>query len=288
MTARTVGVAASELLTTTASLFRRLTVILQEATLLFSLSGLLVGMLVGMTGVGGGSLMAPLLIVGFGLHPESAVGTDLLYASATKSAGTTMHTIVGSVDWRLVRRLAFGSIPAAAITVAVLWNMGPASPAAASLIRFVLGIVLWFTAMTFFFRETLLRRRRSRLSGIASERTVLLTVLTGVVLGVVVSIASVGAGALGVSALSALYPRLPIAKVVGSDIAHAVPLTLVAGFGHSLFGSPNWLMLGSLLLGSIPGILIGSYFANRTAEVLVRYVLAVVLLAASIRLVLGA
>jgi uncharacterized protein len=241
-----------------------------------------------MTGVGGGSLMTPLLIVCFGLHPEAAVGTDLLYASATRSAGTTMHGVIGSVDWRLVRRLAFGSIPAAAITVAALWNIGPESPAAAGLIRFVLGIVLWFTAMTVFFRGALLRQRRPCLSCIAVERTVWLTVLTGAVLGVVVSIASVGAGALGVVALSALYPRLPIGKVVGSDTALAVPLTLVAGFGHSLFGSPNWLMLGSLLLGSIPGILLGSYFANRTAEIQVRYVLAAVLLVVGARLVIGA
>src|SRR5262245_34632539 len=199
----------------------------QSINLLYSLSGLSVGMLVGMTGVGGGSLMTPLLILLFVIHPETAVGTDLLYASATKGVGTTVHSIARSVDWRVVSRLALGSIPATVVTIYALGLIGPASAATSSLITIVLGAALSLTAFALLFRNAIVRFYSSRVGEIGDKRTVTATIITGVVLGTLVSISSVGAGALGVTALLLLYPKLPMVRIVGSDIAHAVPLTLV-------------------------------------------------------------
>jgi len=250
----------------------------------YSLSGLFVGMLVGMTGVGGGSLMTPLLILLFGIHPETAVGTDLLYASATKGVGTTVHSIARSVDWRVVKRLALGSIPATVVTIYGLFLLGPASPEASALITLILGAALFFTAFALLFRNAIVRLYSARFGEIGAQRTAAATVITGIVLGTLVTISSVGAGALGVTALLLLYPKLPMVRIVGSDIAHAVPLTLVSGLGHWLLGSLNWFLLGSLLVGSIPGIVIGSYIATRVSEDLLRILLAVVLAVVATRL----
>src|SRR5258705_3538473 len=244
---------------------------------LYSLSGLFVGMLVGMTGVGGGSLMTPLLILLFGIHPETAVGTDLLYASATKGVGTTVHSIARSVDWRVVKRLALGSIPATAVTIYGLLLLGHASPEPSALITLVLGLALFFTAFALLFRNAIVRLYTARFGEIGAQRTASATIVTGIVLGTLVSISSVGAGALGVTALLLLYPKLPMVRIVGSDIAHAVPLTLVAGIGHWFLGSLDWFLLVSLLAGSIPGIVIGSYIATPVSENLLRVLLAPVL-----------
>jgi uncharacterized membrane protein YfcA len=244
---------------------------------LYSLSGLLVGMLVGVTGVGGGSLMTPLLILLFGIHPETAVGTDLLYASATKSVGTTVHGLARSVEWSVVKRLALGSIPATVLTVYVLSRLGPASPKTSALITDVLGVALFITAFSLIFRKTIVRLYEEHVGELSEKRTRLLTTITGATLGVLVTISSVGAGALGVTAVILLYPKLPMVRIVGSDIAHAVPLTLVSGIGHWFLGSLDVQLLLSLLFGSIPGIIIGSYIANRVSEVLLRMVLATVL-----------
>lgn len=253
---------------------------------LYSLSGLLVGMLVGMTGVGGGSLMTPLLILLFGIRPETAVGTDLLYASATKTVGTTVHGIAGSVDWGVVWRLALGSLPGTTATIYCLSLLGPWSPAINAFITTVLGVALLLTVVALLFRQTILRISAARMPEMNAERTTWLTVVTGFVLGVLVSISSVGAGALGVTALIFLYPRLPMARIVGSDIAHAVPLTLVAGLGHWLLGGLDQMLLGSLLVGSIPGIVIGSMVATRVPEGFLRVLLASVLAVVATRLFL--
>lgn len=249
-------------------------------------SGFIVGMAVGITGVGGGALMTPLLIILFGMHPASAVGTDLLYASATKAAGTAAHNSMRSVDWRIVAQLSSGSLPASVITLIALWSIGASSGIANTLIQIVLGLVLCATALTLLLRRVLVSGRPLAPEMGAREKTGL-TIATGVVLGVLVSIASVGAGALGVVALTYLYPRLPLARVVGSDIAHAVGLTLVAGLGHSMLVSINWLLVLSLLVGSIPGILLGSYFANNASDGLVRKILGAVLAIVGIRFVLA-
>jgi uncharacterized protein len=251
---------------------------------LYSLSGLFVGMLVGMTGVGGGSLMTPLLILLFGVHPETAVGTDLLYASATKGVGTTVHSFARSVDWRVVGRLALGSIPATVVTIFGLSLLGPASPQTSALITGVLGAALALTAFALLFRNAIVRFYSTRYGEMNEQRTTSATIVTGLVLGTLVSISSVGAGALGVTALILLYPKLPMVRIVGSDIAHAVPLTLVSGLGHWLLGGLDVFLLVSLLVGSIPGIVIGSYVATRVSEDLLRIVLAVVLAVVATRL----
>ena len=196
---------------------------------LYVASGFGVGLLVGMTGVGGGSLMTPLLILLFGIHPSTAVGTDLLYAAATKTGGSVVHGWSRSVHWPAVLRLACGSLPASALTLLVLWKLDLRSDSERSLVDLVLCFALLLTATSLIFRKALMERYRQRLEQVDDRTTAIATVVTGIVLGVLVSISSVGAGAVGVTVLLLLYPRLPMATIVGSDIAHAVPLTLVAG-----------------------------------------------------------
>jgi uncharacterized protein len=261
--------------------------IFDTSNFLYSLSGLLVGMLVGMTGVGGGSLMTPLLILLFGISPETAVGTDLLYASVTKTAGTAVHGIARSIEWRVVGRLALGSLPGTLLAIYGLSLIGPWGPRVNALITIVLGVALFFTAIALLFRTTIERMSASRMRQMSESRTRNLTVVTGFVLGVLVSISSVGAGALGVTALILLYPRLPMVRIVGSDIAHAVPLTLVAGLGHLLLGGINGMLFGALLAGSIPGIVIGSYVANRVPETVLRLLLAAVLAVVATRMLVA-
>jgi len=260
---------------------------LPHINLLYSLSGLGVGFLVGLTGVGGGSLMTPILVLLFGVHPATAVGTDLLYAAATKSAGTLVHGLKGSVDWRVTLRLAAGSVPAATVTLILLHRYGMETPRGARLIDTVLGLALLITAVALFFRAQLaaFATRHRRANGDA--RTLLFTVLTGAVLGALVSLTSVGAGAIGVTVLLLLYPALPTARIVGSDIAHAVPLTLLAGAGHWLLGSIDWPMLLSLLCGSLPGIALGSLLTARAPERALRMLLAATLTLVGARLVLA-
>jgi len=245
---------------------------------LYVASGFGVGLLVGMTGVGGGSLMTPVLILLFGVHPSTAVGTDLLYAAATKTGGSLVHGLARSVHWPAVMRLASGSIPASIVTLLVLWQLNLNGESARSLINLVLCFALFLTATSLIFRKALMDRYRRRMEGLDTSTTDHATVAVGVVLGVLVSISSVGAGAVGVTALLLLYPRLPMASIVGSDIAHAVPLTLVAGIGHWAMGSVDWGLMGVLLMGSLPGIVIGSYCAVRVPETVLRLVLASVLI----------
>jgi hypothetical protein len=242
---------------------------------IYSVSGFAIGMLVGMTGVGGGSLMTPLLVLVFGVQPSVAVGTDLLYASLTKASGTVVHGLNKNVDWRVVGRLASGSLPAAAITLLLLHRYG--SPAKGAVISTILGVALILTAASVAFRPWVVKQA-ARLGEVTPQRQAGLTVATGVALGALVTISSVGAGALGVTALILLYPKLPTARIVGSDIAHAVPLTLVAGLGHLWMGSVNVPMLASLLVGSIPGIVLGSQFSVRIPDRFLRPILAGTLL----------
>jgi uncharacterized protein len=252
---------------------------------LYSLSGFAVGALVGMTGVGGGSLMTPLLILLFGVHPATAVGTDLLYAAATKTGGSLVHGYARSIDWRVVRRLATGSIPATLVTLAILSHFNLSGDAARNLITLVLSIALLATAFVLVFGEAIVAAYRARVAELDSQRTAINTILVGLALGVLVSISSVGAGAIGVIALIMLYPQLPMARIVGADIARAVPLTLIAGTGHWMMGSVDWHIMGSLLVGSLPGIFVGSYFAIRVPERALRLVLATTLFVVASRIV---
>jgi len=241
---------------------------------LYTASGLAVGALVGFTGVGGGSLMTPLLVLLFGIHPATAVGTDLLYAGLTKISGSIVHGHNNAIDWRVTRRLASGSVPAAALTLWALTHLGVDSKGTSAAITTTLGFALILTAITLLFRQRLLRAVASFFDRRTDREIALMTIALGAVLGVLVSISSVGAGAIGVTALLMLYPNMPTVRIVGSDIAHAVPLTLLAGAGHWLLGSIDWLLLVSLLSGSIPGIAIGSHFASRVPERALRPVLA--------------
>ena len=253
---------------------------------LYSLSGFVVGVLVGMTGVGGGSLMTPLLILLFGIHPATAVGSDLLYAAATKTAGTFVHGLNRTVDWRIVGRLAAGSVPMTALTLFVLSKLELRGSTTGGLITVVLGCALFVTAGALIFRRQLVEAYGAWFERLDRRRTTSLTIATGAILGVLVSISSVGAGAIGVSALVLLYPRLPTARIVGSDIAHAVPLTLLAGIGHWIMGSVDWHLIGSLLAGSLPGIFLGSYMSSRVPDAVLRLTLATTLIIVGSKLVL--
>jgi len=248
------------------------------------MAGVLVGLIVGLTGVGGGSLMTPLLVLAFGFHPATAVGTDLLYASATKTVGTTVHGWRGTVDWGVVGRLALGSVPAALLTLVMLHYAGEQSKDTGRAISVALGVTLILSGLATLFRARVVGFLTRALGKIGRARLAGLTVALGVVLGVTVSLTSVGAGALGMTALLILYPDLPLNRLVGSDIAHAVPLTLLGGIGHWLLGSVDGALLVSLLVGSIPGIIVGSVIASRVSDKVLSPILAVVLALVGIKL----
>ena len=255
--------------------------------MLYVLSGFFVGLVVGLTGVGGGSLMTPILVLLFGIHPATAVGTDLLYAAATKTVGTAVHGFNGTVLWRMTGLLALGSAPTALAMIYLLDRFGPSGARASGLITTILGCALLLTAAAMVMRRRIQAYAATRAGRLDPRMRAVLTVLTGVVLGVFVSLSSVGAGALGVTALILLYPEVPTPQIVGSDIAHAVPLTLVAGIGHWLIGSVNFSTLGVLLIGSIPGIVIGSLLAPRLPDHMLRSLLAVVLAVVGARLMIA-
>lgn len=252
---------------------------------LYSVAGFFVGALVGMTGVGGGSLMTPILVLLFDFHPVTAVGTDLLYASVTKTVGTAVHGKRQTVDWHIVGGLAMGSVPASIATLFAMSRLNTLS-GDPFFLDVALGAVLLLTAFAVFFRPWIIKRAGPHFSGLPEARISHWTVLLGAVLGVLVSLTSVGAGALGTTALLLLYPRLPVSRIAGSDIAHAVPLTLIAGTGHWLLGSVDFGLMFALLVGSIPGIIVGSLLATRASDTFLRPVLAVTLLVVSVRLLM--
>ncbi len=252
--------------------------------LAYAVSGLLVGLLVGMTGVGGGSLMTPLLMLVFGMHPSTAVGTDLLFASVTKTVGTTIHSAGKTVDWQIVACLATGSVPATILTLLVIAHAGVNSKHVTDAISWTLGVVLVISAVSLLFKDWIIARASNRYPSLRLHSPVWMTVLVGLVLGVLVSLTSVGAGALGTIALLLLYPKLPIVKIVGSDIAHAVPLTLLAGLGHWYLGTINFLILESLLAGSVPGIILGSLFARRAPDRVMKVILGAILAVVGVKM----
>lgn len=256
-----------------------------EINWLYTASGFIVGALVGMTGVGGGSLMTPLLILLFGIHPATAVGTDLLYAAATKTAGTLVHGFARTIDWRIVGRLATGSVPTTLITIWILSSLGVQSAEVNRVITQILAGALALTSLALVFRPYLIALHTQQFGELPDDRVRIFTILTGAILGALVSLSSVGAGSLGVTVLILLYPKLPIARIVGSDITHAVPLTFLAGMGHWWLGSIDGPLLGSLLIGSIPGIMLTSAFVPRVPDRTLRYILAITLLAVAVRLV---
>ena len=252
----------------------------------YSIAGFVVGVIVGLTGVGGGSLMTPILVLGFGVPAVTAVGTDLLYAGITKAGGAVSHAAKGNVDWRVAGMMAAGSVPGSLMAMAVFAALPPAGPQVRLLVSTSLGVMLVLTALAIAFRARLLAwaHARSTSPALARHRGAAI-VATGAFIGVAVSFSSVGAGAIGVTALVLLFPLLATARIVGTDIAHAVPITLVAGAGHALLGNVDWALLASLLAGSLPGILIGSQLTTRLPERAVRHSLVAVLLFAGIKMV---
>jgi uncharacterized protein len=253
---------------------------------LYPLAGLIVGTMVGLTGVGGGSLMAPLLILFFGISPSTAVGTDLWFAAITKSVGGFVHHRQGGPDWQIVRRLALGSLPAAALTV---WWLSSADmpQIKGGTIMQVLGAVLILTAAATLFKGPIHRyATAARTTAITVHPwQPAATVAAGAVLGFLVTLTSVGSGALGAAMLLVLYPfRLSAKRLVGTDIVHAVPLTFVAGLGHLWIGNVDVGTLGLLLVGSLPGIVLGSLLATRMSDNVVRPILSAILMFAGYRL----
>jgi uncharacterized membrane protein YfcA len=253
------------------------------------MAGLLVGILVGLTGVGGGSLMTPLLVLLFGINAKTAVGTDLLFAAVTKSVGSAIHGWRNTVDWTIFRHLATGSMPAAMITVFMVQQVGEFGARTEQIIIMFLGAMLILTAISTLFRKQLILFTQRMYKGRdqRSQNVKLPTIMVGACIGFAVSISSVGAGAIGVTALLMLYPKLPVSRIVGTDIAHAVPLALIAGSGHWLYGDVDLLLLLSLLMGSIPGVIVGSLFSSRAPEHILRPALAAVLLFSGLKLLTG-
>ena len=253
------------------------------------IAGFAVGAIVGVTGVGGGSLMTPLLVLLFGVAPATAVGTDLLYAAITKSGGVLVHSRRSNVDWRVTALLAAGSLPAAVVTLLIVAHVAPGGLGGASkVITMSLGIALFLTALALVFRQRLQAWSKARLSdALPARHRGLITVLTGATIGIMVSLSSVGAGAIGVTALFLLYPHIAAIRIVGSDLAHAVPLTLVAGIGHWWLGSVDWTLLFTLLAGSLPGIFVGSHFASRIPERVLRSTLASMLILVAGKLIIA-
>jgi uncharacterized membrane protein YfcA len=253
----------------------------------FVISGFGVGLLVGMTGVGGGSLMTPLLTLMFGVSPAVAVGTDLAFASLTKGVGTFTHRLRGTVHWDIVGRLCLGALPAALLASIALQHFGTLDKQIGQIIRYTIAGSVLLTVVALLFKRKMLAwitaHPERQLQGRALHTA---TIVSGVVLGTLVTISSIGAGAIGATLLVLLYPRLTAAEVAGTDIAYAVPLTAIAAVGHWWLGSINWTLLATLLVGSLPGITIGAYAARAVPERLLRGLLAITLIAVATKLIL--
>jgi uncharacterized membrane protein YfcA len=253
----------------------------------FTIAGFFVGFVVGLTGVGGGSLMTPILVLFFGVKPSLAVGTDLLYAAITKGGGIWVHNNKGTVDWRTVALMLTGSMPAALVTVFVLKKLQTRGIDYQGAITSSLGIALILTSLAIIFRGQILGfAQADRMAGVRAvyrQTKVPATVICGLLLGVLVTLSSVGAGALGSVMLFFLNPYWDSKRIVGTDLAHAVPLTAIAGLGHAHLGSVDYAMLASLLVGSLPGIYLGSHLGIRLPDNVVRPVLAGMLLLIGIK-----
>ena len=259
--------------------------------LAFVFAGFAVGLIVGLTGVGGGSLMTPILIFFFGVKPYLAVGTDLLFAAFTKMGGTVSFARQRLVPWRVVGQLCAGSIPASLLTLYLLHSVGPAQPKVQAVMTTTLGIALLLTAAATLYKAVRGKQLPRTLAPAGMDQATRprhwsLPLLFGAVIGTLVTLTSVGAGAIGVTVLLLVYPLLPLPRIIGADIAYAVPLTLVAGLGHASLGSVDWPLLAQLLAGSLPGIWLGSRLVSRTPERLIRSALSLLLAWAGFKLIL--
>ncbi len=245
----------------------------------FVVAGLVVGFVVGLTGVGGGSLMTPILLW-FGIPPTTAVGTDLLYAGYTKMAGVFVHHKKKNINWKITGYLSLGSIPASLLTLWILDSIKTDISAINAIIKYSLGWALLFTSIAVLFKKKLLvfsQKHAGDKFHSESKTQNVLTIAIGIMLGATVTLTSIGAGALGTVTLFFLYPLLPTPKLVGTEIAHAVPLTLVAGLGHATMGNLDYVLLGQLLMGSLPGIYIGSMLSGKVPDLYLRNAIAIML-----------
>lgn len=254
--------------------------------LIYIAAGAVVGMAVGITGVGGGSLMTPLLLL-FGFPPNVAIGTDLLYAAITKSSGIISHHKSNNIEWPIVRNMALGSIPAALLTsLSLKFFFGNANDYS-HILTVALGVMLVLTSLVVFFRQKLRSRALSKENIKANSRwnTRVITIAMGVFIGVFVTLSSVGAGAIGTAVLLTIYPTLVSQRIVGTDIAHAVPLTFIAGIAHMWLGNVDFTLLGCLLIGSLPAIHLGTMISNRLPSKVLQPILASILLGLGVKLV---
>lgn len=251
------------------------------------ISGALTGVIVGMTGVGGGAIMTPLLILLMGVAPHTAIGTDLLFATITKMVAVHVHQSQGTIDWQVVRRLAWGSLPAAVVTLLAM-HIFDAGKGSTDFLLSAVGVALVLTSVAMLFRKPLhafARQRRIEAPVQFKRLQPALTVASGIVLGVLVTLTSIGAGALGAVLLVYLYPlRLTPAKLVGTDLAHAIPVALVAGLGHLALGNVDFVLLGWLLAGSLPGVWLGSRLSMKVPQQLIRGAIAFILLVVGVRI----
>lgn len=254
--------------------------------LLYISAGAVVGLAVGITGVGGGSLMTPLLLL-FGFPPNVAIGTDLLYAAVTKAGGVISHQRERNIDWPLVIKLASGSLPAAILTSLSLKHFFSDANDYTHLLTSALGIMLVLTSCVIFFRQRLKKdvNHQHGALGFAHKHATPVTIFMGMVLGVFVTLSSVGAGAIGAAILMMLYPHLPTRRIIGIDIAHAVPLTFIAGFAHLLLGNVDFMLLASLLTGSLPAIFIGTKLGSRIPNKILQPILASILMGLGLKFV---
>lgn len=253
---------------------------------IYAISGAFVGIVVGLTGIGGGSLMTPLLLL-FGIPPHIAVGTDLLYAAITKASGVVSHQKRGSINWSIVSVMALGSIPSAIVTGILLSYFFVDYKEYTGVITTALGVMLVLTASLLMFRKKiqLFSNRQADLSSeswMQANKTVI-TLLMGVLLGFLVTLSSVGAGAIGTAILLVLYPKLKSMNIVGTDIAHAVPLTLIAGLVHLGLGNVDYSLLLALLVGSIPAVHLGTKIGTKIPEDILRHALALILLTLGVK-----
>ncbi|MCG8315636.1 MAG: sulfite exporter TauE/SafE family protein [Pseudomonadales bacterium] len=255
--------------------------------LLYILAGAGVGFAVGLTGVGGGSLMTPILLL-FGFPPHVAVGTDLLYAAVTKAGGVVLHRKQGTIRWKIVSLLLLGSIPASAVTALLLKSLFTDGESYKHILTTSLGIMLIVTSFVLIFKRKLVAgaidtTQSGGVLGFARRHAQVFTLIMGVALGTLVTLSSVGAGAFGAAVLLVLYPRLPALNVIGTDLAHAVPLTLVAGLFHLYLGNVDFVLLASLLIGSLPAIWVGTKVGSRLPDNVLHPILVSILMALGVK-----
>ncbi len=254
-----------------------------------TIAGFFVGFIIGMTGVGGGSLMTPILVLGFGIKPTIAVGTDLLYAAITKSGGVFVHHKHGNIQWEIVCLLSIGSIPASICSIFIIKHLNNAGINYDNLIMTTLSIALILTALFLITRNQLhklsVKEKFTAIKVLHRKLRKPVTIFAGVLIGILVTLSSVGAGVIGAAFLFFLYPRSKTIQIIATDLAHAIPITAIAGMGHAHIGTVDYFLLGSLIIGSLPGIYLGSHFGTFLPDKIMRPLLASMLLIIGVRLV---